>query len=128
MADEYITGLDKLTDNLSQGSARAAKNFLRRIERKAAQPILEAQQEHVPVRDGDLLEGLTISSTSDDHSVTTAIGPEKDENFIGRFTEFGTVDQPAQHWMDAAFRESAQSALDIMTEELQDALKDMEQK
>jgi HK97 gp10 family phage protein len=120
-----IQGLDELEATLTEGSRKAALKFLRNAEKKAARPVLDAQRMTVPIDYGDLLEALKISSSTRGDTLTVRVGPDKSQNYIGRFTEFGTIDQPAQHWMSRAFDASKESALDAFIEVATDSLEEM---
>src|SRR6185437_12831582 len=127
MADFEITlnvnGLDELEQTLVAGGKKASVKFLRKIEKKVAQIPLDAMRETIPVasqayRRGDhdggsiwiepgtVMESLRISSQTKGDQLTTHVGPNKDENYVGRFLEFGTEKMPATHWMDQAWEMS----------------------
>jgi len=122
-----ISGLDELEDALNAGGKKAAQRFLRSIERKAAKVVLNAMEETVPVVTGALRDSLAIRSTTGQDGLTVMVGPTKDENYIGRFTEFGTVKQPAQHWMDEAFQSSKEESLTVLIEEATKSLEEMKE-
>lgn len=130
MADvEIITnicGLDELEQTLIAGGKSAAQKFLRNVEKKAAQPVLEAMQETVPIGlTGDLLVALKMQSQTAQDGMVVKVGPTSDENYIGRFAEFGTEKQPAQHWMSRAFSNSKEAALDGFIQAATESLNEM---
>jgi HK97 gp10 family phage protein len=121
-----LTGLDELEQTLIAGGQKSAQKFLRTVEKKAAQPVLEAMQETVPIGlTGDLLVSLKIQSQSAKDGVVVMIGPTSDENFIGRFSNFGTEKQPATHWMDRAWAASKEAALDGFIQAATESLNEM---
>lgn len=134
MADVDITivteieGLDELEEAFTQGSKRAVKKFLRRVERKAAKVLKTALEEDAPYDTGDLSEDIHIMTVVSDGAMTCRVGPSKD-TFYGVFQEFGAPEAnvPAQHWMELAAKEHQdevlQEYLDAVTEGLEDMKK-----
>jgi HK97 gp10 family phage protein len=121
-----VTGLDELEQTLIAGGRKTAQKFLRNVEKSVAQILLEAQQETVPIGlTGDLLVSLGIQSKTSGDQLTVSVGASRDQNYIARFAEFGTVHQPAQHWMSRAWEASKDAAFDGFIQTATDALKEM---
>jgi HK97 gp10 family phage protein len=121
-----VKGLDELEETLKEGGRKAALKFLRSVEKQAALPVLEAMQETVPIGlTGDLLVSLGIQSKTSGDQLTIGVGASRDENYIGRFAEFGTVHQPAQHWMSRAWEASKDTAFDGFIQAATEALNEM---
>ena len=137
-----VSGLDELEQTLIAGGTKASRNFLRKIEKRVAQIPLEMMQETVPIAErayrrgnwdggsdwiepGTLLNSLHVSSESNRDVVTTHIGPSKDENFVGRFLNYGTEKMPATHWMDQAWEMSKEGLLDAYEQIATELLTDM---
>lgn len=82
-------------------------------------------RETVPVgKTHALYESLAIRSKSNRDGITTMVGPTSDQNWIGRFLNFGTIHIPANHWMDRAWASSKDAALDGFINAAIDALKE----
>src|SRR5882762_10196046 len=100
-----IEGLAELSTMLTELAPRAAKRYLSRVAQPAAQVVLDAMAQTVPVRVGILEEELgyqkKFHNDGDETTMEINIGPLKPA-FWGSLQEFGTHDQPAQHWMGRA--------------------------
>lgn len=117
---DYVTveGLDELADLLRNQAPKAAKRYLRKVTSKAADVILEALNETVPVDGGELEESLMWKKTrnADPNYIEVNIGPKKGTAW-GSMQEFGTKFQPAQHWMGRAWMDSKDAALAVFEAE-----------
>jgi len=123
-----IEGLADLSTMLTEMSPRAAKRWLLRAAEPAAEVVLDAMKETVPVEVGILEERLTYEKefkTGDETVLTISIGPEKGV-FWGSLQEFGTQTQPAQHWMGRAWESSKDKCLDVFATEALGILADLE--
>jgi HK97 gp10 family phage protein len=123
-----IEGLSELSDMLTEMSPRAAKRWLLRAAEPAAQVVLNAMQQTVPVGVGVLEEALTHEkefTTGDETVLTVSIGPKKGY-FWGSLQEFGTRFQAGQHWMGRAWESSKQKCLDVFATEAIGILQDLE--
>jgi HK97 gp10 family phage protein len=137
-----VTGLDELEQTLVAGGKKAARNFLRKVERRVAQIPLEAMKQTVPVAErayrrgdhkggsiwiepGTVMESLRISSQATADSLTTHVGPAKDENYVARFLNYGTDKMPATHWMDQAWQLSKDQMLDAYADITTELLNEM---
>ena len=100
-----IEGLAELSTMLTELTPRAAKRYLSKVAEPAAQVVLDAMAQTVPVHIGILEEELgwqkKWSNDGDETTMVINIGPLK-AGFYGSFQEFGTLTQPAQHWMKPA--------------------------
>jgi HK97 gp10 family phage protein len=127
-----IEGLKELSDLLTEQTPRAAKRYLRKCAAPAAQVVLDAMEQTVPVKIGILEEALSYSvkfenDGGDETTMVVNIGPEKPE-FWGSFAEFGTSTQPAQHWMGRSWESSKDECLNVFATELTGLLMDLENK
>jgi len=124
-----IDGLAALSDRLSTMPARAAKRYLSRCADPAAQVVLDALHETVPVEVGYLEEVLTYKKSFDDVGedtvLTVKIGPKR-VAFWGSLQEFGTRFQPGQHWMARAWESCKDRVLDVFATEALGILADLE--
>lgn len=127
-----IEGLKELSDLLTELTPRAAKRYLRRCAEPAAEVVLTALHETVPVNVGILEEELSYSvrflnDGGDETTMEVKIGPEKPA-FWGSLQEFGTSTQVGQHWMARAWEGSKDECLNVFKTELVGLLMDLESK
>jgi HK97 gp10 family phage protein len=132
MADEItIDGLAELSRLLTEETPKAAKRYLSRTAEPAAQVVIDAMEETVPVGVGILEEMLgwqkKWGSDGDETTMNIAIGPLKPA-FWGSFQEFGTHTQPAQHWMGHAWESCKDEVLNVVATEAIGLLQDLENK
>ena len=124
-----IDGLKELSNLLTEQTPRAAKRYLRRCAAPAAEVVLGAMAETVPVHIGILEEQLDYSvkflNDGDETTMEVRIGPNKPA-FWGSFREFGTFSQPGIHWMGRAWEASKDECLDVFKTELVGLLLDLE--
>lgn len=114
-----IEGLDELEEAFVNGSPRAVKKFLRRVEMRAAKPLVESAKQYAPYETGNLeMEERRMSLTSDG-ALTVRVGPSA-RAYYGIFQEFGTEHDPALHWLE----NSARAVQDVVLQEYYDALSD----
>ena len=125
-----ISGLSELSQMLTEESVRTAKRYLINAAKPAAEVVIAAADETVPVATGKLEGGLdyqTRFENGDGTTLTVQIGPDRAE-FYGQFDEFGTQHQPAQHWLGRAFEGCQDECLSVFATELLARLADMEEK
>jgi HK97 gp10 family phage protein len=126
-----IDGLAELSQLLTELAPAAAKRYLSRCAEPAAQVVLDAMAETVPVGVGILEEQLGWqkhwSSDGDQTTMVIEIGPLKPA-FWGSFQEFGTATQPAQHWFGNAWMGCRDKCLDVFATECTGLLMDLENK
>ena len=132
MSDDYeIEGLKELSELLTELTPRAAKRYLGRCAEKAAQPLLDAMAETVPMGVGILEESFTTKKTftneGDSTNLELEIGPTR-QAYWGSFQEFGTSTEPGQHWMQHAWEASQQECLSVFSTEAIGLLQDLENK
>ena len=77
----------------------------------AAEILLNAMQETVPVDTGFLRDSLTIEFLDDD---SVRVGTDCP---YAAYTEYGTATQPGQGWMQQAIDESADAVAEAMSAE-----------
>jgi hypothetical protein len=126
-----IEGLADLSELLTELTPRAAKRYLSRCAEPAAQVVIDAMEETVPVGVGVLEEGMgwqkKWGNDGDETTMEINIGPLK-PFFWGSLQEFGTATQPAQHWMGTAWETSRDKCLDVFATEAIGLLQDLENK
>lgn len=125
-----IEGLAELSELLTELTPRAAKRYLKRCAEPAAQVVIAAMEETVPVGVGILEESLEsqtrfINDGGDQTTMQTDIGPTK-QAFWGSFNEFGTSKQAGIHWMGNAWEASKDKCLDVFQTELTGLILDLE--
>jgi HK97 gp10 family phage protein len=126
-----IEGLAELSEIFTQIAPRTAKRYLGKAGDAAAQVVINAADETVPVEVGILEESL-ISEKSwendgESSTMTIEIGPKKGV-FWGSLQEFGTSTQPAQHWLTRAWEASKDKCLNVFATEMVGLLQDLENK
>ena len=124
-----IEGLAELSNLLTELTPRAAKRYLSKVAEPAAQVVLDAMAQTVPVHIGILEEELgwqkKWANDGDETTMIINIGPLK-AAFYGSFQEFGTHDQPAQHWMGRAWESCKGECLNVFATEAIGLLQDLE--
>lgn len=121
-----IEGLDELEEAFTEGSQRAVRKFLRRVETRAAKVLKDALSEEAPYDTGDLSEDIHTQTVQGDGALTVRVGPSKD-TFYGMFQEFGAPEAnvPAQHWMEQTAKEHQDEVLQEYMDGLSEGLQDM---
>jgi HK97 gp10 family phage protein len=128
-----IDGLQELSEALKHESVRTAKRYLVNCAKPAADVVIEAMEQTVPVDVGKLEGNLgyqTRFSNDGGPDVTTLtvnIGPAR-STFWGLFSEFGTFCQPGIHWMSRAFESCKDRVLSVFATELTARLMDLQNK
>lgn len=125
-----IDGLSELSQMLTQESVRTAKRYLLNVAKPAAEVVVQALEATAPEETGRLEGGISYQSRfsgGDSTKLTVMIGPARN-TFWGMFQEFGTHDQPAQHWMARAWESCQDKCLSVFGTEALARLADMEEK
>jgi HK97 gp10 family phage protein len=124
-----IEGLAELSNLLTELTPRAAKRYLSKVAEPAAQVVIDAMAQTVPVGIGILEEELgwqkKWANDGDETTMVINIGPLKPA-FWGSLQEFGTHDQPAQHWMGRAWESCKDECLNVFATEAIGLLQDLE--
>lgn len=98
-----LNDLQNIPDHVVEEALKeAAKVFQRIVEEKAPRS---------PYNKGHLFENIIISEVVNGR---IRVAPEARHYFYARFVEFGTVDQPAQPFMEPAFLEGLEEAQKAM--------------
>lgn len=119
-----IEGLDELEEAFTTGSKRAVKKFLRKVEMKAAKPLVESAKQYAPYDTGNLEMEIHRESVTSDGALTVRIGPSS-RAFYGAFDEFGTEHQAATHWLENSARAVQDEVLQEYYDALSEGLEDM---
>jgi hypothetical protein len=126
-----IDGLADLSTMLTDLTPRAAKRYLSRVAQPAAQVVLDAMVETVPVASGALAAHLGFQrkwgNEGDETTLNIEIGPIKGYTW-GSMQEFGTVHQPATHWFSHAWMASRDKCLNVFSTGAIGLLQDLENK
>jgi HK97 gp10 family phage protein len=126
-----IEGLNELSAMLTELTPRAAKRYLSKCAEPAAEVVIEAMKETVPVNVGILEEELgwqkKWANDGDETTMVINIGPLKPA-FWGSLQEFGTRFQQGQHWMSRAWESSKDQCLNVFATEALSILADLENK
>lgn len=116
-----IEGLRELQTALRQLPDSTSKNVIRRVLRKAGEPIAEAARQRVPVGFGDLKRSIGVSTklSRRQKGKHKKGGPNDIEVFVGtgshpqaHMQEFGTRKHPAQPYMRPAWDSKKKAALE----------------
>lgn len=121
-----IEGLDELEEAFTNGSKRAVKKFLRRVEMKAAKVLVKSAENAAPKETGRLMDDIHRQTKQGDGSLTVRVGPSQD-TFYGLIQEFGSPEAnvPALHWLENSARAVQDKVLEEYNAALSDGLKDM---
>jgi HK97 gp10 family phage protein len=124
-----LTGFDGLEAALDDLPKATAKNVVRRILEKRAQPFADTARQLVPMDKGHLKKSITVSSTKvaktqrkeikklqNEGFVTMHIGPGQDP--AAHLQEFGSSQHPAQPFMRPAWDQNKDDVLDGMADDL----------
>lgn len=125
-----IDGLSELSEKLTHESVRTAKRYLLRVAKPAAEVVIDAMRETAPEETRRLEDELTYQSkftNGDGTTLTIKIGPAR-ATFWGMFQEFGTRNQPGQHWIARAWASCQDKCLSVFGTEALARLADMEEK
>jgi HK97 gp10 family phage protein len=93
---EFDESLREVLRNLDSLPANIERNIVRGALRASAKPIMQAAQQNVPVKYGDLRESIRISSMVDRQSgevvvsVRAGRSQKKGDPFYAHMVEFGT--------------------------------------
>lgn len=132
MADTtiQIDGLKELSDRLSDLPAKAAKRYLSKCAEPAAQVVINAMHETVPVDIGMLEEEFGWQKKwldGDETTMEIVIGPLRPA-FWGSLQEFGTRYQVGQHWFTRAWEGCKDKVLNVFVTNCVGLLMDLENK
>ncbi|MGB8990071.1 MAG: HK97-gp10 family putative phage morphogenesis protein [Candidatus Sulfotelmatobacter sp.] len=126
-----IDGLAELSQLLTEETPKAAKRYLLRAGNAAADIVVDALEETVPVELGVLEEAIVKKTDWDsgdgETQLTIAIGPLR-MAFWGMFQEFGTRFQQGQHWMARGWNDCKDRVLDKFATEAVGLMMDLENK
>jgi HK97 gp10 family phage protein len=126
-----IEGLAELSTLLTELAPAAAKRYLSRAAEPAAQVVIDAMEQTVPVGVGILEEELGWQKKwidgGDETTLEINIGPLKPA-FWGSLQEFGTRYQVGQHWLGRAWESSKDECLSVFSTEALGILADLENK
>jgi HK97 gp10 family phage protein len=126
MSDEVeVFGIQDVEQKLRDLGPKLAKKALVASLKAGGEVLREALEENAPVgpptdpHSGQLAESMemVVSLVILDNEGMISVGPDKDA-FWGRFSEFGTVNEPARPWMRPAFDQAKYEALDKFTAEM----------
>lgn len=121
-----LSGFKELAEALEQLPKATARNTLRRVLRKAAEPTREAAQAKAPILSGRLRESVVVGTqlTRRQKADARKEGTYFSEIHVGTAKgysvpqEFGTVDHAAQPFMRPAWDQNKDKALKIIGDEL----------
>ncbi|MGE6895766.1 HK97-gp10 family putative phage morphogenesis protein [Priestia flexa] len=109
---KQLKELEQLGDRILQKALKAGAEVLREEIKKRA-PRSDMNKEH-------LADNIIISKVIQGH---IDIGPDAKKAFYARFVEFGTVNMPAQPFIEPAFLAVKDKIQAVMAEVVQEELK-----
>ncbi|RNB90159.1 HK97 gp10 family phage protein [Brevibacillus nitrificans] len=127
-SEHELTGIDEILravrQRLEAGSARVERNALK----AAGEAVAGSMQQKVAVSNLSYArhtrDNITVSGIRrKDGLKYVLIGPNKKVSWRAHFIEFGTSNQSAQPFIEPAFREKKDEALQILAEELRKGLR-----
>lgn len=130
-SEHELTGIDEILravrQRLEAGSARVERNALKAagetvagsMRQKVAVSNLSYARHTRHTRDNITVSGIRRK----DGLKYVLIGPNKKVSWRAHFIEFGTSNQSAQPFIEPAFREKKDEALQILAEELRKGLR-----
>lgn len=122
-----IDGLSELQTALRELPDATAKNVIRRVLKKAGQPIADRARELAPVDEGDLRDSIKVGTRLSGNQRRKHRKAQKDdvEMFVGagphpqaHLQEFGTSKFPPQPFMRPAWDQHKRAALNGIKEDL----------
>lgn len=127
-SEHELTGIDEILravrQRLGAGSARVERNALK----SAGEAVAGSMRQKVAVSNLSYArhtrDNITVSGIRrKDGLKYVLIGPNKKVSWRAHFIEFGTSNQSAQPFIEPAFREKKDEALQILAEELKKGLR-----
>lgn len=127
-SEHELTGIDEILravrQRLEAGSARVERNALK----AAGEAVAGSMRQKVAVSNLSYArhtrDNMTVSGIRrKDGLKYVLIGPNKKVSWRAHFIEFGTSNQSAQPFIEPAFREKKDEALQILAEELRKGLR-----
>ncbi|MFJ9497789.1 HK97-gp10 family putative phage morphogenesis protein [Brevibacillus centrosporus] len=127
-SEHELTGIDEILravrQRLEAGSARVERNALK----AAGEAVAGSMRQKVAVSNLSYArhtrDNITVSGIRrKDGLKYVLIGPNKKVSWRAHFIEFGTSNQSAQPFIEPAFREKKDEALQILAEELRKGLR-----
>jgi HK97 gp10 family phage protein len=121
-----IEGLDELERDFTEGSKRAVKKFLGKVEREAAKVLIDSAENMAPRDTGHLADSIGKSVVQSDGALTVRVGPNRSA-FYGLIQEFGAPEAniPALHWLEDSAKAVKDQVLDKYVESINTGLEDM---
>jgi HK97 gp10 family phage protein len=86
----HVKGLSKLNEQMEKLPGKLQANVLRGALRDAAKVVLEEAKSNVPVNTGTLRDGLKISTSIRNGTVTAKVKTTGKHAYLARWLEFGT--------------------------------------
>ena len=120
-----LSGMDELMKKLEEMGNKAGKIQNTALS-KAAETVLDAAKDKVPVNTGKLKDTLGIGKIkTKDGAKYIEVGINKGDTsdiFYGKFIEWGTSQRPATPYLQPAFEENINKVQEIIKQELKDGL------
>lgn len=127
MATVQLSGFKELEQALGELPKATARNTLRRVLKRAGEPVEAAMESRAPVLTGYTEKSIAVSATLNPRNRRDIKreGKAFAEYYIGSrrgsaavFNEFGTINMPAHPYMRPGWEASQDQALAIITKDL----------
>src|ERR1700761_1032101 len=121
-----IEGPDELEKALIEGSPRAVKKYIRKVEMTAAQVLVDSAKKYAPFEFGTLEDDIHRQTVMGDGVMIVRVGPSK-ETFWGLIQEFGSPEAnvPALHWLEDLAKARQDEVLETYIEAVNEGLEEM---
>jgi HK97 gp10 family phage protein len=121
-----ITGFQEMIDALDAMGKEGDRVFKEALD-EGVKPILSAMQRRAPTKTGFLKVNIKVGTVKKNKNGvwSQVVGPAKGDitaAYYGKFSEYGSVHEPARPWMRPAFDESKDKAYKIIETKIQDGL------
>lgn len=120
--DELLAKFEKIGSNIEQKTKQALNDGAEVIKQSAKQKCPRSTQEGQHLADNIIISDV---KNGIDRKPYVEIGPQKSDNndyFYGKFIEFGTVKMKAHPFMEPAFLEKRQEALNKIADVIREAI------
>lgn len=121
-----IKGLKEVIKNLKELEPKVQKKVVRKALREGTKIVQKEMQGEAPTDTGALKKSIKVrAGKQKKHSLSVKVETDKSQfpdQYYSAFVEFGTSKQPAQHFMENAFKAKEDEARQRMVEALKDGI------
>lgn len=121
-----IKGLKETLKNLKELEPKVQKKVVRKALREGTKIVAAEMKGEAPVETGQLKRSIKIKAGKrKKNSLSVKVETDKEnfpDQYYSAFVEFGTSKQPAQHFMENAFKSKEDEARARMVEALKEGI------